>query len=157
MIELTKKYLPELFVSELEALKAKAKDLAYQLVSDVVKEPDIMSMDPGRQEPALQKVMDDNPFIKLIYITDAAGRKITKNITQQKDIELYRQKLQEYGDFSDRVWFKEVIAQRKVYFSDLYTSKVTELLCITVSAPILGKEGNMLGVLGIDIKFDDLI
>ncbi|MDP3787175.1 MAG: cache domain-containing protein [Candidatus Omnitrophota bacterium] len=157
MIELTKKYLPELFVSELEALKAKAKDLAYELISDVVKEPDIMSMDPDKQEPILQKVMDNNPFIKLIYITDAAGRKVTKNITQQKDVELYRQKLQEYGDFSDRAWFKEVIAQRKVYFSDLYTSKVTELLCITVSAPILSKENNILGVLGIDIKFDDLI
>ncbi|OGX18484.1 MAG: histone-lysine N-methyltransferase [Omnitrophica WOR_2 bacterium RBG_13_44_8b] len=157
MIELTKKYLPDLFVSELEALKSKAKDLAHELIWDVVKEAEIMSMEPERQEPILQQVADNNPFIKLIYITNAAGRKITKNITQKKDSELYRQKLQEYGDLSDRPWFKEAMGQKKVYFSDLYTSKVTGLLCITVSAPILDKNSNILGVLGIDIKFDDLI
>ena len=114
-------------------------------------------MDVSKQESILQKVADDNPFIKLIYLTDSSGKKTTRNITQQKDIELYRQKLQEYGDFSDRAWFKEVVGRKEVYFSDLYTSKITGLLCITVSAPVLDKEGNILGVLGIDVKFDDLI
>lgn len=157
MVELTKKYLPELFVSELEALKAKAKDLAYELISDLVREPDIVSMDALRQEPLLQKVADSSPFIRLIYITDTSGKKITKNITQQRDRELYKQKLQEYGDFSDRPWFVKVIKSKEVYFSDLYTSKVTGLLCITVSAPICNEQGNIIGVLGIDIKFEDLI
>ncbi|MEA3305697.1 MAG: PDC sensor domain-containing protein, partial [Candidatus Omnitrophota bacterium] len=63
----------------------------------------------------------------------------------------------EHADFSDRMWFTEVIRRKKVYFSDLYTSKVTGLLCITVSAPIFDNKGHTLGVLGIDIKFDDLI
>ena len=157
MLELTKKYLSNLFQSELEGLKAKAKDLAYELILEVVKKPEIVSMDAPKQEGILQKVADDNPFIKLIYITDSSGKKITRNITQQKDIELYRQKLQEYGDFSDREWFKEVVSKKEVYFSDLYTSKITGLLCITVSAPILDKGDSISGVLGIDIKFDDLI
>ena len=157
MMELTKKHLPELFVSELEALKAKAKDLTYDLILNLVKEPDIVSMSPEKQEPFLRRIADDNPFIRLLYITDKAGRKIIGNITQKKDIELYREKLQEFGDFSDRPWFKEVMGQKTVYFSDLYTSKITGLLCITVSAPIIDERKDILGVLGIDIKFDDLI
>jgi len=157
MIELTKKDLPELFVSELESLKAKAKDLAHDLILNLVKEPEIVSMISGKQESFMEKIVDDNPFIRLVYITDTKGKKITRNITQKKDIELYREKLQEFGDFSDRPWFMEAVDKKKIYFSDLYTSKVTELLCITVSAPIFGKDKNILGVLGVDIKFDDLI
>lgn len=157
MMELTKKYLPELFVSELEVLKAKAKDLAYDLISNLAKEPDIISMRPEKQEPFLERIADDNPFVRLLYITDTTGKKTTRNITQKKDIELYKEKLQEFGDFSDRPWFKIVISEKEVYFSDLYTSKVTGLLCITVSAPIFDGKKDILGILGIDIKFDDLI
>lgn len=157
MIELTKKYLPELFISELESLKAKAKDLAYDLILDIVKAPDIVSMRHEKQEAFMEKIMDDNPFIRLIYITDVEGTKITRNITQKKDRELYKEKLEEFGDFSDRLWFKEVVAKKIVYFSDLYTSKITGLLCITISAPILDADKKIIGVLGIDIKFDDLI
>ena len=157
MMELTKKYLPELFVSELEILRSKARDLAYDLILTLVKEQDIISMIPAKQEPFLERIADDNPFIRLLYITDTTGKKITRNITQKKDMELYKEKLQEFGNFSDRPWFTEVMKERGVYFSDLYTSKITGLLCITVSAPILGKNGDILGILGIDIKFDDLI
>ncbi|MDP3788999.1 MAG: cache domain-containing protein [Candidatus Omnitrophota bacterium] len=157
MMELTKKYLPELFVSELEALRAKARDLAYDLILSLTKEQDIISMRPEKQEPFLEKIADDNPFIRLIYITDIAGRKITRNVVQKKDMELYKEKLQEFGDFSDRLWFKEVMNGKGVYFSDLYTSKITGLLCITISAPIVNDHNKIMGVLGVDIKFDDLI
>ncbi|MEK7849580.1 MAG: cache domain-containing protein [Candidatus Omnitrophota bacterium] len=157
MLELTRKYLPEMFVSELEVLRGKAKDLAHDLILTLVKEDAIISMRPEKQEPFLEKTADENPFIRLIYITDTTGRKITRNITQKKDMELYKEKLQEFGDFSDRPWFIEAVKGKGIYFSDLYTSKITGLLCITVSAPILGKNGVVLGVLGIDVKFDDLI
>ena len=130
---------------------------SYHLKDVIVKNPGIISMDHAKQEPVLQEAADNNPFIKLIYITNTLGKKITKNITQKTDSEVYHRKLNEHGDFSGRAWFAEVMKQKKVYFSDLYTSKVTELLCITVSAPITGETGAIIGVLGIDIKFDDLI
>lgn len=157
MLDVTRKHLPNLFHSELEDLKAKAKNLAYELILGLVKEPDIISMDPERQRHLLHKASDSHPFIKLIYVTDTSGKKITKNITQKTDLRLYKQKLPEYGDFSDRLWFKEVMKHKKIYFSDLYTSKVTGVLCITVSTPIVNDKEKIMGVLGIDIKFDDLI
>ncbi len=157
MVEVTKKYLPNLFLSELDLLKAKVKDLAFNLISDLVEDSKILSMKPYRQERALREVIDGNPFIELIYVADTKGNKITKNIAQKDYIKHYQKKLKEYGNFSDRAWFKGALRHKKVYFSDPYPSKVIDLLCVTVSAPILTKRGKVLGVLGIDIKFDDLV
>ena len=157
MIAYTKLCLPDLFLSELEGLKLKAKELAYELIVKVVKDPDIVSMDPKKQEAILKKAAHSHPFIKLIYVTDGSGVKITKNITQKDVTKAYKKEFIEYGNFSDRPWFIEAIKQREVYFSDLYTSKFTGLLCITVSAPVVDRKDHILGVLGIDIKFEDLI
>ncbi|MFQ5951797.1 MAG: histone-lysine N-methyltransferase [Candidatus Omnitrophota bacterium] len=157
MVTFTKKCLPNLFESELEDLKSKAKELAYEMVTKIVKDPAIVSMDPKKQEPVLHQVTDTHPFIKLIYVTDAKGNKITKNITQKHDTEAYQKDFDEFGNFSDREWFTCVMDQMDTCFTDLYTSKFTGLLCITVSAPILDDKESIIGVLGIDIKFEDLI
>ena len=39
--------------------------------------------------------------------------------------------------------------------SDFYTSKITGALCITVSAPISSDAGSIIGVLGVDIRFEE--
>ena len=157
MLEVTRKYLPNLFCSELEGLKSKAKDLAYHLILELVDDNDIKSMNPKIQLSLLHKTVDENTFINLIYVTDRSGNKITKNITQKPLNKMYREKFPEYGDFSYRSWFIEVMKTKKVYFTDLYTSKVTGILCITVAAPIIDDNSMVKGVLGIDIKFEDLI
>ena len=45
----------------------------------------------------------------------------------------------------------------KSFVSDFYTSKITGALCITVSAPISDDESNIIGVFGVDIRFEDLV
>ncbi len=45
----------------------------------------------------------------------------------------------------------------KSFVSDFYTSKITGALCITVSAPIADDTSNIVGVFGVDIRFEDLI
>jgi hypothetical protein len=40
--------------------------------------------------------------------------------------------------------------------SDFYTSRVTGALCITVSGPVRNSEEEIVGVLGADIKFEEL-
>ena len=157
MVEVTKRYLPNLFISEIEALQDKAKELASDLIVDLVKRDEIVSMNPKKQNPVLREVINGNPFIDLIYVTDKKGKKITKTITQRSYSKQYQEKLPEYGDFSDREWFIEAIKSQKVYFSAPYMSRVIDLLCITVSAPVINEEGKVLGILGIDIKVDDLV
>ncbi|MDI6853552.1 MAG: histone-lysine N-methyltransferase [Deltaproteobacteria bacterium] len=153
---LARKYLPELFVSEFDQLKDKAYKLAAHLAEDLAQREEIRSMDPARQEPVMQRVLDNNPFIQFMYVTNLEGRKTTRNITHIVD----RAKYETMGldeDLSNRPWFIEPIKSGKVYVSDFYTSRFTGALCITVSLPIRDDNDEIQGVLGMDIRFEDLV
>lgn len=150
-----RKHLPELFISEFDKLKKKAYDLAAHLIEEIVEREEIKTMKAKAQEPVLQKFLDANPFIQFIYVTNTEGRKITKNITHVKDRARYETfKLDR--DFSDRPWFINPLKDGKVHVTDFYTSKITGALCITVSAPIRNDKEEIVGILGADIRFEDL-
>jgi isopropylmalate/homocitrate/citramalate synthase len=155
MQTLARKYLPELFVSEFDRLKIKAHQLAAHLAQDLVEQEDIRSMQPDRQEPVLRAALEKNPFIQFMYITNLEGRKITRNITHI----VHRAKFETMAldeDLSNRDWFIEPLRTGKIYVSNFYTSRVTGALCITVSAPIRDDEDEIQGVLGLDIRFEDM-
>lgn len=155
MEKLCRKYLPELFMSEFDRIKAKAKDMVLHLIEDLLQIPDITSMIPEKQEEILKKLVEENPFIQFAYITNSEGTKITKNITQLEDKPKY-EKIGFNEDFSDREWFIEPIKNGKIYVTDLYSSKITGALCVTVSAPIRNQKDEIVGVIGLDIKFEHL-
>ena len=90
-----------------------------------------------------------------LYIVDTKGRKITGNITQVEDREEFERKGVD-SDFSEREWFLAPMESGKIYVSSLYTSRITGKLCITVSSPIKNEEDRIVGILGIDMKFEDL-
>jgi hypothetical protein len=60
------------------------------------------------------------------------------------------------SDFSDRTWFIEPIKDGEIHVSEFYTSRITGALCITVSGPIRNDEDEIVGILGIDLRFEDL-
>ncbi len=151
----SRRYLPEYFISEFDMLKQHAYTLAAHLVEEVVESEMIRSLDPERMEPLLQTLLELNPFIQYIYVTDRQGRKITRNITHIVDKSKYESaKVGE--DLSDRPWFIEPMKDGKVHVTDFYTSRYTGALCITVSAPIRDATDEIAGILGIDIRFEDL-
>ena len=130
-----RRYLPEYFVSEFDLLKQKAYALAAHLVEEVVESEAIRSMDPDAPGDRAASLLELNPFIQYIYITDHEGRKVTRNITHIVDKAKYESaKVGE--DLSDRPWFIEPMKDGKVHVTDFYTSRYTGALCITVSAPI---------------------
>ncbi len=155
MEALARRYLPELFTSEFDKLKTRAHDLAYHLVNRLVELPEIRSMNPDSIEPLLKKTLEDNPFIQFLYVVNSEGNKITQNITHLQDRDKYAN-FQIDGDFSGRPWFIAPIKDGKIHVSDFYTSRITGALCITVSGPIYNEEDEIVGVLGIDMKFEDL-
>jgi hypothetical protein len=151
-----RKHLPELFISDFDLIKQRAYEMAAHLIEEVVDDPAIRSMDPARQEAILGKVEQENPFIQFLYVTDDKGHKITRNITRPQD----RAKYEQIGsdvDYSNREWFIEPVKTGKVYVTDFYTSMFTGALCITVSAPIRNKDEAIVGILGMDLRFEELI
>jgi isopropylmalate/homocitrate/citramalate synthase len=155
MEQWARQYLPEHFVSEFDLLKQEAHALAAHLVEEVVESEEIKSMDSSRQEPVLQSLLDLNPFIQYIYVTDREGKKTTRNITHIADRAKY-DKAEIGEDLSDRDWFVNPIKDGKPHITDFYKSIYTGALCITVSAPICDESDEIIGVLGLDIRFEEL-
>jgi citrate (Re)-synthase len=156
LLEKAKKYLPEYFVSDLDKLKKKAQDIVLHLVEGMVARNEMRSMDHARQEIVIQKLLEENPFIQFAYVVNREGNKTTKNITQIQ----YKAQFEHSGlgdNFSDRPWFISPMKDGKSFVSDFYTSKITGALCITVSAPISNEESDIIGVFGVDIRFEDLV
>jgi isopropylmalate/homocitrate/citramalate synthase len=156
MVKRARKHLPELFISDFDLIKQRAYEMAAHLIEEVVDDPAIRSMEPASQEVLLEKVEHENPFIQFLYVTDDKGRKITRNITRPED----RAKYETIGseiDYSNREWFIEPFKTGKVHVTNFYTSMFTGALCITVSAPIRNKDEEIVGILGMDLRFEDLI
>jgi isopropylmalate/homocitrate/citramalate synthase len=154
MDKVVRKYLPELFMSDLEKIKYKAAQVAIAVVEQVLQNPAMTSMNPAIQEPIMQEIIDENPSIQFAYVVDMNGKKMTKNITSIAD----RAKYENFGvgtDYSDRAWFLAPIKTGKINVTDFYISKMTGALCITVSAPIIDEKDEMAGVFGVDIKFEE--
>ena len=149
-------YLPELFISELEKIKFMAEKAAVTAVSQIIEHPLMKGMNTEQQEPLMQKFVDDHPSIQFAYIVDMNGKKTTKNITSIAD----RAKYENYGvgiDQSDREWFIKPFQTGKVHVTDFFISKMTRVLCFTVSAPIVNDKDEMIGIFGVDIQFEDWV
>lgn len=149
-------YLPEYFMSELEKIKYIAEKAAVAEVNQIIEHPLMKTMDTEKQEPLMQSFVDEHPSIQFAYIVDTNGRKTTKNITNIAD----RAKYENYGvgtDQSDREWFIKPLRTGKVYVSDFFISKMTGILCFTVSAPLVNDKDEMIGIFGVDIQFEDWV
>ena len=155
MEKLARKYLPQCFRSSFDRLKARARDLAFTVVEGFIETQEIRSMDPALQEEAMVALLEQHPFIQFLYVIDSNGYKITKNITHIVDRAKFES--QYVGDsYADRIWFVEPLRNGKIYVSDFYTSRFTGALCITVSGPIRNEDDEIIGILGVDLRFEDL-
>ena len=156
MLHLARLYLPRLFKSDFDRLKARVSAIAQQLVEKVTEREEVRSMQIEKMEPVIRAMLEDHPFIKYMYVTDRAGRKITANIVRPFDQEKYDAYFTDGFDFSNRSWYKRPMKTGKTHVSDFYTSLMDGALCITVSAPVRGMDGEIAGVFGIDILFEDI-
>jgi isopropylmalate/homocitrate/citramalate synthase len=155
MEKVTRKYLPEIFVSEFDMLKARAREMAYHIIERVIEEPGMRSMAPPQMEPILQSLVDEYPYLQYIYVVNIHGTKITRTICQPVDQAKFSN-VAAGEDYSDRPWFIEPLRDGKIHVTDLYSSKHTGALCITLSGPIRNETGEITGILGLDIRFEDL-
>ncbi len=150
-----RKHLPQLFLSEFDALKERARATALMVVQEAMDHEELPTMAPARIEPVLNNLLEKYPFIQFLYVVNDKGFKITRNICHITDKAKYG-KSDLGDDQSDRDWFVKVMTDGKSHISDFYTSKITSALCITVSGPVHDSEGHVVGVIGADIRFEEL-
>jgi citrate (Re)-synthase len=150
-----RRYMPEIFTSEFELLKKKAYDMAAHLIEMYIEDSSIKSMLPKQQEETLKNIVEEYPFIQFAYTVNSEGIKITRNITHAVDKAKYH-RIGLHEDFSDRDWFINPMKTGRTSVTDIYSSRITGALCVTVSGPIRDEVGDLIGVLGLDIRFEDL-
>jgi methyl-accepting chemotaxis protein len=100
--------------------------------------PVVRSMNAEAIQAFMVDVQKKNPQFELIAVLDKNGQQIAR--TSGKN-----------GDRSDRDYFKEA-KNGKVFFSDAYISATTKALCMTVSVPVLGTDGSVVGVVASDVS-----
>ncbi len=153
---LARRYLPELVGTDLDELRERARHTVGRIVSYFRNMPYLRSMQPDRMETTLREIIDRYPFIQYAYVCDLTGKKITHNIVQPCYAEKYKDWAVE--DFSTREWFQAPLRDGKLHVSKFYTSKLTENLCVTVSATLEDiQDQNIVGVIGVDVAFEFLL
>jgi hypothetical protein len=122
----------------------------------MINDPVIRSMNPRDQEKLMEKWVTTIPYVQFLYVTDNKGIKITRNVASVSEKKRYAGQQDVGSNLSDRIWFVKPMENGNVHVTDFYTSRFTGALCITVSGPILDDHKEIAGVLGLDIRFEDL-
>jgi len=155
LIEQAKRHIPRLFQSDLTVLREKGKRLAIELIEEILAEPALKTMSAEKIDPVLKNYRHHDVFVKFFIVVDEKGQRVTDAIFQPEDSNKYA-KIDKIESFANRQWFKEA-KKGEIFVSYFYISKYTEQLCITISAPIKDDDGKVVGVLGMDMDFDDLM
>ena len=156
MRALVKRYMPELFVSEFDHLKKVAHTLAAQLVLKLAEEPCIRQLVTEDASYCMERFLGEYPFIQFMYLTDTEGRLVARKVANPADRPKFATMV-EGIDLSGREWFIKPMENGKLHITDFYTSTFTGKLCLTVSLPVADERDEVRGVLGADIRFEELM
>jgi len=156
MQKLVRRYIPDLFSSSFDQLKNLAHKVLKNIVKELASNPLMTTMDKDDMDLAINEFLNEYPFIQYMYVTDINGCLLTWNVSDIGDISKYRQ-IPEKADLSDREWFIRPVKTGKMHITDFYKSFFTGKLCLTASTPIFTPEDEIVGILGADIRFDELV
>ena len=155
MSALVQRYMPELFVTEFERMKNLAGELAAYLIVSLVKDPLVLAGGAAAC-PCLDRFVHDYPFIQYLYLTDTEGKLACSAITDPAYKEKY-QALPLGYDFSQREWFLEPMRSGDLHIMDVYQSRFTGKLVVTVSCAVTDEQDKIVGVIGADIQLEQLL
>jgi len=156
MKHIVRNIMPHLFISEFDRIKKRALEMVEDIIKKESETSELKSMDPVRMSPILEKVVNKHKYIQYAYVTNLNAKTITPFITQPNLRGKYKTANMP-DDLSARSWFYEPLGDGKIHVSNFYVSYVTGVLCLTVSLPIFGDNDKIVGILGYDIQFEDLV
>ncbi len=155
MIAQAKHHLPSLFESDFKRVLDAASEKAKKLAERISHSPEVKSMKGKVLEPYLDEVLKEEGSIQLLAITDPEGFRVSQVHTQRGEKGQFRNLMNK--DFKETDWFLEVIKTGKPYFSDLFFSRYTNQLIMTIAHPIFDENDTIRAVMDIDFKFEELV
>jgi hypothetical protein len=105
--------------------------------------------------PVLIEFVDKNPFIVHALIANAKGDPVASASSTKEYEDAYADPSNPLAG-KEKAWFKRPFKDGKIHVTDLFTSKVTGSLILTISAPVFDSHDNIKGVIGLDILFEHL-
>ncbi|RKD23639.1 methyl-accepting chemotaxis sensory transducer with Cache sensor [Caminicella sporogenes DSM 14501] len=117
-------------------------DKAYCVTQQLANNNDIISFEPDRQKKVILNAIKRYKFFDMFFIQGTDGMQTAKT----KGV---------LGDRSNRWWFKKIMADKKPYVSRSYYSLTGNIAVTSVFVPIYN-DGNLVGVIGSDVKLDSL-
>ncbi|MDB6062252.1 MAG: methyl-accepting chemotaxis sensory transducer [Verrucomicrobiaceae bacterium] len=107
-------------------------------------------------EVAMQRALGADARFELLYLVGSDGRQVSENIAAV-DVQQAQSGSRRGMNWSQRPWFRNVIETSASYVSPVYRSAATDAFCFTVSAPVFGPNGQLLRVLGADVRLSALL
>lgn len=156
MIALVKRYMPEMFPSELERIREIARKLSIQVITRLVQTMVVRGLG-NELYPCLEKFLREFPFVQFINLTNTEGKLLAGVVLDPQLQAQYGERLPLGTDMSARKWFTEPMKTGTLHVTDIYQSLFTGKLIVSVSAPLIDQEDNITGIVGVDIQLEELL
>ena len=125
-----------------EALMKKNSTYILGLINkEILADEEFVLLQSSYHKKLLDEFMNKYNSIEAIWTNDSKGKFIYSNPKAG------------IINANVREWFKESIVGKE-YVSKLYISAITKNPCVTVSMAIRDKQGNIIGVIGVDLIYD---
>jgi methyl-accepting chemotaxis protein len=115
-----------------------------------------MCGDIATAEHLLGETLKRDARFELFYLVDSQGRQVSENIFAD-DVEHDGSNSCKGRDWQQRPWFRAVAEGLCSHITEVYRSSATDDFCFTVSVPVLDARGQLLRVLGADVRLSALV
>lgn len=127
--------------SNTENIRKQCTETIKLIKSELLSNNKLLDFDKKSHKNILDKFLSEHSYIEAIWTNNAKGKFIYSNPAAG------------IANANVRQWFKESI-NGKEFVSSTYISAITANPCVTVSLPMLNKDGHLLGVIGADLKIE---
>ena len=156
MQRLVLRHMPEFTITEYDRMKQLAGELSAHVICNLSQEKGLLHFDDEATR-LLEKFSTQHPFIQLISLTDDQGILKCMALTTDKTYRALYKDLAPGFDFSDREWFKEPMKTGDLHIMDVYPSRFTGKLIITVSCAVTDAKDRIVGVLSCDMQVEQIL
>ena len=115
-----------------------------------------LNLEEGPQkslEHQLENLKNSLPQAEVLYALDANGIQVVNNVSKDKSLRGKRKGL----DRSDRAYFYKTFREHRCTLTDPYPSLESNNMVVTSSFPIYDEENNLLYIICVDIRLDNLL